>query len=55
MGDAAAIASKVGVKTRYETLWPGVYQYQYTDFEAVLRASMESLFQHGALAGPDAN
>lgn len=51
-GDAASIASKVGVKTVYDTLWPEAYRYRYTDLDEVLTASIESLFEHGALGTP---
>jgi nucleoside-diphosphate-sugar epimerase len=45
--DVAAIYSKLGHANRYETIWPNVYRYTHTDLAEILKASMETMLQHG--------
>lgn len=43
----AVLASKLGHPNVYETKWPGVYRYQYTDLTEIVNASIKSMLEHG--------
>ena len=45
----AGIYGKLGHEERYDTLYPDVYRYRYTDADALTRASMDSMLEHGWL------
>lgn len=51
-GDAASIYSKIGSTATYKTLYPGVYAYRYTNMDEVIRASIDSMIEHGWLKLP---
>lgn len=41
--------SKLSQPNLYETKWPGIYQYRFSDIEEVINASMDSMIEHGWL------
>lgn len=45
--DVASIYSKLGHPNAYETKWPQVYRYQYTDLDRMIKDSMDSMLKHG--------
>ena len=47
--EVAGIYSKLGHANLYETKWPDVYRYAYTDHAEIVKASMESMLEHGWL------
>lgn len=50
--DAGSIYDKLGHDNLYETKWPDVYRYQYTDLAASIRASIDRMLELGWLKAP---
>jgi hypothetical protein len=45
--DIGAIYGKLGHANVYETKWPSVYSYRYTDPRVSIRDTIESMAAHG--------
>lgn len=45
--DAGSIYDKLGHANLYETKWPDVYRYRYTDLAASVRASIDRILELG--------
>jgi hypothetical protein len=45
--DAGSIYDKLGHANHYETKWPDVYRYRYTDLTASLRAAIDRMLELG--------
>lgn len=50
--DAGSIYDKLGHANHYETKWPNVYSYRYTDLAASIRASIDRMLELGWLNIP---
>jgi nucleoside-diphosphate-sugar epimerase len=48
--EIGGLYSKLGQPNHYETRWPGVFRYQYRDFDQIVTDSMHSMFAHAWLA-----